>query len=444
MVIKRSFWLRLFRHFAKVPRRVLKGEPLGDISIHGATLKFRDVLTAMQMLRHPELWQEGEAIRQFEQLFAGYLGVRYAYSFLGGRVSLSAILEALELGEGDEVILPGYTCVVVPNALLYRGIRPLYADIDLLTFNLMASEIERLVTPFTKAVIVQYTFGLVGDLESILATARRYNLIVIEDCAAALGAEYKGKKVGTFGQAAFFSMEQSKVISTQMGGMAVTNDETLGRRLRAIQAEALFPGSKEIERRLWQFACNYSDSRPNSSLIACPLFRRFARLLNKEIGIVSTTAEEVASIQPQDYGKRLPNALAALGIRQLKTLDIYNQRRRESARQYDRWVIKNGGRPIPILPGTRPVYLRYPIYVQDKEEFSHAMREFRIQPGVWFTDVIHPKGSNWCKLGYTGGQSPNAEFAVKHLANLPCGFSTNRLNWYKMPLKKLLYSGKLK
>jgi len=413
---------RVFRHIARIVKRIVRGQALGDISLQGATLEFSDVITAFQFLHRPELWQSGSAIRQLERLFADYLGVRHAYSFWGGRVSLSAILEALELGEGDEVILPGYTCVVVPNALLYRGIRPSYADIDPFAFDLTATEIEHLVTRRTKAVILQHTFGLVGDIDLILNVARRHNLFVIEDCAPALGAEYKGEKVGTFGDAAFFSMEQSKVITTQMGGMAVTNDEGLGQRLKDIQAGAAFPEPREIEARLWRFIYNYFSSRPKSGLISGGLFRCLARLLGKEIDIISTTAQEVASVQPQGYGRRLPNALAALGIRQLRDLDVYNQRRYESARQYDEWVIKNGGQPIPVLPGTEPVYLRYPIYVQDKEEFSHAMWEFGIDPGVWFTDVIHPKGTDWCKLNYTGGKCPNAEFAVEHVANLPTGF----------------------
>lgn len=434
---------REFQYVARIIERILRGQALGDISLHGPTLEFSDVVTAFQLLRRPELWQDGSAIHQLERLFADYLGVRHAYSFLGGRVSLSAILEALELGEEDEVILPGYTCVVVPNALLYRGIRPVYVDIDPFTFNLTFAEIERLVTCRTRAVIIQHTFGLVGDLDPILETARRHNLFVIEDCAPALGAEYKGKKVGTLGDAAYFSMEQSKVISTQMGGVAVTNDEGLGQRLKDIQVRAAFPEPEEIKIRLWRFIYNYLISRPKFGLISGGLFLYLTQLLGKQIDIVSTTAQEVASIQPRGYGKRLPNALAALGIRQLKNLDVYNQRRRESASQYDQWIRNCGGQPIPVLPDTKPVYLRYPVYVQDKGEFSHAMREFGIQPGVWFTDAIHPKGSDWCKLGYTGGQCPNAEFAVKHLANLPCGFPTNGLNWKKMPLEKLLYFGKV-
>jgi dTDP-4-amino-4,6-dideoxygalactose transaminase len=246
--------------------------------------------------------------------------------------------------------------------------------------------------------------------------------MVVEDCAAALGAEYKGKPVGTFGQAAFFSTEQSKVVSTQMGGMAVTNDQTLGQRLEAIQAKAPFPDPGEIETRLWRFAYNYFSSRPDYGLVAGPLFRLLARLLNKEIDIVSTTVEEVASVRPQGYGKRLPSALAALGIRQLKKLDVYNDRRRQSARRYEQWIRRSGGEPIPILPETEPTFLRYPVYVRDKTEFGRAMRESGIQPGVWFTDVIHPKGTRWHRLDYTGGQCPKAEFAVRHVSNLPTGF----------------------
>ncbi|MEK9149797.1 MAG: DegT/DnrJ/EryC1/StrS family aminotransferase, partial [Candidatus Desantisbacteria bacterium] len=169
-----------------------------------------------------------DSIEKYEDTYKRYLGVSYASSFWKGRVALYAILKALGIGEGDEVLVEGFTCVVVPNAVIFAGAKPVYVPPDPKTYNMDISQIESKITSKTKAIIVQHTFGLPSDMDSTLDIAKRHNLRVIEDCAPALGADYKGRKVGTFGDAAFFSSQWSKVISTGLGGVAVTNDPEIG------------------------------------------------------------------------------------------------------------------------------------------------------------------------------------------------------------------------
>ncbi|MFH1859640.1 MAG: DegT/DnrJ/EryC1/StrS family aminotransferase [bacterium] len=109
------------------------------------------------------------------------------------------------IGEGDEVLVEGFTCVVVPNAVIFAGAKPIYVAPDPKTYNMDINQIETKITPKTKAIIAQHTFGLPADMDLILDISRKHNLMVIEDCAPAMGATYKGKKVGTLGDAAFFS-----------------------------------------------------------------------------------------------------------------------------------------------------------------------------------------------------------------------------------------------
>ena len=126
------------------------------------------------------------------------------FYFFKGRVALYAILKSIGIGQGDEVILPGFTCVVVPNAITYLGAKPVYIDIASVTFNIDPSKIEEKITEKTRAIIAQHTFGIPAEMDIIMEMAKKYNLYVIEDSCHAIGSKYKGKEIGTFGDASFF------------------------------------------------------------------------------------------------------------------------------------------------------------------------------------------------------------------------------------------------
>ena len=422
MSLLRSTYRVCYLVLVSILRRI-RGQRLGRLPLSNASVELADIKTAIRMIMRRHQTNEGSYIKQYEDLFARYVGVSHAYSFLGGRVSLSAILEALEFGEGDEIIIPAFNCVVVPNALLYRGIKPIYADIDLETFNILPEEIERVITPRTRGLIIQHIFGMVADLEPILAAAKRHGLIVIEDCAHALGAEYRDRKVGTFGEAAFFSTEQSKVISTQMGGMAVTDSDIIGEKLRNIQSRSAFPSQEEIRQRLWQFIGNYCYTRPHFNEVLGTVYSEIIKPMVRAKEIQSTTDTEMCSVRPHDYGKRLPDAMAALGIRQLEKVEEYNKRRVKSAMAYAELLTTIGAKTIAARKNTKPVFLRYPLYVRDKKRFRDLAQQIGIEPGVWFTEVMHPVGAKLDKVGYKRGQCPNAEFAVENVVNLPTGYN---------------------
>ena len=139
-------------------------------------------------------------------------------------MSLYVILEVLGIGPGDEIILPAFTSVVVPNAMIYRGVKPVYVDIEAVTYNIDVSKIEEKITPKTKAIYAQHTFGIVFSMEVIGGIAEKHGLYVIEDCAHALGASLNGRMAGTLGHVAYFSTDHSKVISTSSGSMITTDD----------------------------------------------------------------------------------------------------------------------------------------------------------------------------------------------------------------------------
>lgn len=173
----------------------------------------------------------GQEGRLFEREFADFVGCKYAVAVANGSVALELALHALGIGPGDEVIVPPRTFVATASAVVLRGAKPIFADVDADSGNVTAESIKAVLTPRTRAVIVVHLGGWPCDMDEILALAREHGLKVIEDCAQAHGATYKGRPVGSFGDVAAWSFCQDKIMTTGgEGGMLTTNDPTIWER----------------------------------------------------------------------------------------------------------------------------------------------------------------------------------------------------------------------
>jgi len=393
--------------------RLCRGLPVTTPSLGSMTLEKDDVQLARSLLRNPSGWFQEEPVRRYEAEFARWNGSRHAFAFMGGRVALSACIHALGLRAGDEVILPGYTCVVVPNAFDFAGVKPVYADIELQTYGLDVARLKEKITPKTRAILLHHLYGLVcRDYQRILEIARDSGLKIIEDCAHATGAEFQGKKVGNHGDLGFYSSEQSKVWNTIQGGMVVTSDDAVAERIREFQDEAAYPEADRIDRLLHNVLLNhYQFKHPQRWWLG-----DVAEFLYGAKRLISTTEEEMAGCRPEYYGQKMPAAVAAIGMNQLRKIDRFNMLRRENARKWDRWCEENGYQKPLVIDGSKPVFLRYPVLVEEekKADLSWAVRSLRVIPGVWFLTHIHP-----AERGTVTG-CPNADKAVKQCINLPC------------------------
>ena len=177
----------------------------------------------------------GEECKAFEEEFAAYCGAKYCVGVANGLDALCLILKAMGIGEGDEVIVPSNTFIATALAVSYTGAKPVFVEPELKSYNMDPARLEEAVTDKTKAVIAVHLQGRPADMERILRVAKKYDLKVIEDAAQAHGAEYKGKKVGTFGDAAGFSFYPGKNLSALGdGGAVVTNDQELADKVRAM------------------------------------------------------------------------------------------------------------------------------------------------------------------------------------------------------------------
>lgn len=177
----------------------------------------------------------GPKVLQFEKAFADLVGVKHAVAFCNGTVTLHAILLAIGIGPGDEVIVPDITFISTATSVMHAGATPVFADVDLVALNVDPQSIERYITPRTKAIMPVHYAGQAADMDPILEIGRQYGLAIIEDAAEAHGAEYRGRKVGSLGRAAMFSFTPNKNITTGEGGMVTTNDDELADRLRLLR-----------------------------------------------------------------------------------------------------------------------------------------------------------------------------------------------------------------
>lgn len=177
----------------------------------------------------------GPLVNKFEEQFAEFVGAEYAIAVNSCTAALHSILLALGIGKGDEVIVPSNTFVATANVALYVGAKPVFADSDPETFNISPEDIERKISQKTKAIIVVHLGGNPCDMDKIRKIAEENDLYLIEDCAHAHGAKYRGQSTGTFGIAGAFSFYPTKVMTTGEGGIVVTNDQKLAERIKAIR-----------------------------------------------------------------------------------------------------------------------------------------------------------------------------------------------------------------
>jgi len=178
---------------------------------------------------------QGPYVRLFEEKFSAFTGARFAVASSSCTTALHIAVAALGVKPGDEVIVPAFTWVSTPNVVEYMGAKPVFCDVDLRTFNIDAGQVEVLVTPRTVGIIPVHLFGLCADLDPILALARTHRLWVVEDAACALGARYRGRHAGTFGEMGCFSFHPRKSITTGEGGMITTSREDLDRAARSLR-----------------------------------------------------------------------------------------------------------------------------------------------------------------------------------------------------------------
>lgn len=388
-----------------------------------------DVWLAFGLLLAPWRWFLGSAVAGFTEEFRKYIGVGRVFLFDSGRTSLYAIVKALDLAEGDEVLVQAFTCTAAVNPILWVGAKPIYVDIERDTYNMNALDLARKISSRSKVVIVQHTFGIPANLDAILTIAKNHNLFVIEDVAHALGAEYGGKKLGTFGDAAIFSFGRYKIISSVFGGAALVKDERLGKKLEMLYEQWPYPP------RFWIFEQLF---HPVFLSVAKPLYNilslgKVLVILARKLKLVSLSVytEEKQGGRPGFGPSKMPNALAILGRHQFRKLEVFNRHRNEIAAFYQKALGGTSGIALPrVNSGSRAVFLNFPILFPDDVTAWDLIGRGRREEGIYLENwpakkVVGPRGTDLHKLQYKVGSCPVAESAAPRVVTLPTNPNTS-------------------
>jgi dTDP-4-amino-4,6-dideoxygalactose transaminase len=310
----------------------------------------------------------GQEVAAFEEEFAGYLGVAHAVGVASGTDAVLLACRALEIGPGDEVITVSHTAVATVTAIELSGARPVFVDIDPVTYTMDVSQVEAAITSRTKAVMPVHLYGRPAEMDTLLALARQHNLFVIEDCAQAHGARYKGKRVGMLGDAAAFSFYPTKNLgAVGDGGAVVTNNPAVADRLKMLRQYG------------WQ-----------------------QRYISDIAG----------------YNSRLDELQAALLRVKLRHLDSFNADRRHLAERYLQQLAQ-----LPLIlptaePDCEPVFHLFVIQTEQRDGLRTYLAEQGIGTAVHYPVPVHRQPA-YHRLGYEVGSLPVTEGVCGQILSLP-------------------------
>ncbi len=376
-----------------------------------------DYRLAFKMLLSPGQWkegsQDGRCQQRLEKEFREYLGLAHSFSFNSGRSSLMAILKALALPAGSQILLQAFTCNAAVNPIIWSGLKPVFVDCDEKTFNLCPDDLKKKINSDCRAVIVQHTFGLPAELDEIIKICREHDLILIEDCAHSLGARYRGRKVGTFGRVSFFSFSRDKIISSIYGGLVATDDEKIASRLKEIQADYAYPSAAwTMQQLLHPWLMNWLIL-PTYSIVGKYLlvFLQQIRALSKAVHY-----KEKKGRQPSYFPKKMPAALACLALNQFKKMEKFNTHRQKIAAFYRQ---KLAHLPFCLPIDQEQAYLRFSLKHEKAREIIRQAWQKNILIGDWYDRPIGPYDTRLDKMQYLPGSCPTAEYLSKITFNLP-------------------------
>ena len=298
----------------------------------------------------------GPQMEAFESAMADYVGISHAIAVSSGTAGLHLCIRALDIGEGDEVIVPSFTFIAAANAIRYERAQPVFVDIDADSLNMSPASVEQAITPRTRAILAVHTFGRPAEMAAIMEIARRHRLLVIEDACEAIGATCEGRQAGSFGDAAVFAFYPNKQITTGEGGMVVTRNPELANRIRALRNQGRHDSTDWLQ--------------------------------HAELG----------------YNYRLSEINCALGLAQLQRIEEILQQRERVALQYQQALANIGGLILPAtdIPGTRISWFVYVVRLDasftedDRDSIVTALTHAGIGCGRYFAPIhLQPSYAAW-------------------------------------------------
>jgi len=348
-----------------------------------------DEIKAVVSVLRSGMLASGANVKCFEGAVARYVGTKHGVATSSGTTALQVAVEALDIGPGDEVITTPFTFIATSNAILFRGAKPVFADIDPKTFNINPESVKAKITDRTKAILPVHLYGNPCDMDAIARICAKHKLLLLEDCAQSIGAEWKGRKTGSFGDAAIFSFYATKNLSTGEGGMMLTGND---------------------------------DAMEKAFLLANQ--GQKVRYEHQSIG----------------FNYRMNEIEAALGMCQLFKLDDMNKKRIENAKFFSEQLAGLDFIRLPALQkDTKHVFHQYTLRVLEGKRDAlaeHLEKKFGVMARIYYPKVSYLQPA-YAHLGIKAGECPEAEKAAAEVLSIPVYPSLNQteLDWIVKAVK---------
>lgn len=393
----------------------------------------KDVFLALKLLLSPQKWLKGKSSKILEAKLEKYFQTKRAFTTSSGRGALKLILKAVDLKPKDEVITQGFGCIVVANAIKSAGGKPVFADVKSNGFNLSLLALKKAYTQKTRAVVVQNLFGYPDEIDSIKNWCQKKQLVLIEDCAQALGAEYQGQLLGTFGDFGFTSFGRDKMISSVNGGSAWVNNanflkDTTREYQKLKNPTLLFVLRNLLHPLIFAFVKRvyFWPSSGKFSLGKMTLF------LFQKLGLVKKAVlpQELKGKTVSDLNQKLPNAMARMALSQFERLPKNLEKRRRVAQFYFKNLNQSQLTVFRPDDQSSPSFLRVPILVSKPQSLFDWMLSKGVRLGRWYQSALAPKGACQSAVGYQAKCCPNAKKITQKIINLPTysSLTHNQLN----------------
>ncbi|MDD4990524.1 MAG: aminotransferase class V-fold PLP-dependent enzyme [Candidatus Pacebacteria bacterium] len=380
-----------------------------------------DLELIKQLIWHPRKIKLGASVNLLEETFSDFIKQDYCFAFNGGRTAFLAILQALGIKEGEEVLVQGLTCAVLVAPILHLKAKPVFVDIDE-TLNIDPIDLKDKITKKAKVIVVQHTFGWPGKIAEIKAIAKEHNLFLVEDCAHSLGSKYQGNYCGTFGDASFFSFGRDKVISSVFGGLASTNNASIALGIKKFQQKIKYPSF------WWTFKQLLNPILTNNFILPFYSFHslgKLALIFLQKTSILprSVSEKEKQGKMPKQFIKKMPDKLAVLAKYQLAKLEKFNEHRKSIADFYIQ-ALKGSNFILPFnrpLGEDSPNFMKFPILTSTNPKIilAKAQKANILLGDGWRETPVVPFDTNIEKMGYQWGSCPKAEKIAACLVNLP-------------------------
>ncbi len=387
--------------------------------MHDQVLKIKQILDS----------ESNEAlVGEYESCFAELIGFGYGISFAAGRMAFYAVMKALGIGSGDEVILPGFTCSVMPNAVLRIGATPVFADIDRETFGSNAEEIEKKITSRTRLIVAQHSFGIPCGIQPIVELGKKRDIFVLEDCAITLDSSIDRIKVGNWADAAIFSTDHSKPLNTLIGGFFYTRSKPLYEKVK--QFSSSLPNLDVVHQKRLYKQFIFERKFYTSRYYSLSFFLNYIKSVKKRWGLTPSTfleedqSKPTLAVSSYPYPAKFPPFLAQLGLFELERWNKEKQRRKNLMRNY--LSIMQKSRFKGYLPKAYSdtnldiVPLRFVFEYPHPEKLIKAMAKFIDVSWIWFRSPVICCKEGPESLGYKRESCITSEKVGLDIINWPC------------------------